>query len=208
MTKCKRKNLKAVVPGPPMDLPDDYPTEQDARRAVATLLRYAGDNPDREGLQDTPARVVRAMDEIFAGYSLDPEAILSAHSETGGYDQMVVLKDIEFYSTCEHHMQPFHGVAHVAYLPKDKVVGISKLARLVDAYARRLQIQERLTHQIANTLHTVVKGYGVGVVLEARHFCMLCRGVRKQNSVFSTSALLGQFRDTDVRTEFLRLIGK
>jgi len=184
------------------------PTRQEAEDAVRTLIRWAGDDPVREGLVDTPKRVVKAYSEFFAGYSVDPHAILSrTFEEVEGYDEMVMLRDIEFESHCEHHMVPFTGKAHVAYLPKCKVVGISKLARLVDAYARRLQIQEKMTAQIAKALNEVLQPKGVAVVIEAVHQCMTSRGVHKHGSVMQTSHMLGRFRD-DARTrqEFFSLL--
>jgi GTP cyclohydrolase I len=186
----------------------DAPTQNEAEEAVRTLIRWAGDDPSREGLLDTPKRVAKAYKEFFAGYEVDPHQILSrTFQEVEGYDEMVVLRDIEFESHCEHHMVPFTGKAHVAYLPKCKVVGISKLARLVDAYARRLQIQEKMTAQIAKALNEVLQPKGVAVVIEAVHQCMTSRGVHKHGSVMQTSHMLGRFRD-DARTrqEFFSLL--
>jgi GTP cyclohydrolase I len=184
------------------------PTQAQAEEAVRTLIRWAGDDPEREGLLDTPARVARAYGEFFAGYAVDPRDILSrTFQETNGYDEMVVLKNIAFESHCEHHMVPFTGKAHVAYLPRSKVVGISKLARLVDAYARRLQIQEKMTAQIAGALNEVLQPKGVGVVIEATHQCMTSRGVRKNDAIMQTSHMLGAFReDARTRQEFLSLL--
>jgi len=184
------------------------PTQQQAEDAVRTLIRWAGDNPSREGLLDTPKRVAKAYREFFAGYAVDPCAILSrTFKEVEGYDEMVVLRDIEFESHCEHHMVPFTGKAHVAYLPKNKVVGISKLARLVDAYAKRLQIQEKLTAQIANGLNDILQPKGVAVVVEAVHQCMTSRGVHKRGSVMQTSHMIGRFReDARTRQEFFSLL--
>jgi len=171
------------------------------------ILAYIGEDPLREGLQETPERIIRSWDKLFGGYKQNPKDVLSkAFSEVAGYDQMIVLKDIEFYSTCEHHMLPFFGKAHVAYLPKNKVVGISKLARLVEVFARRLQIQERLTQQIADSLLEGADALGVGVVIEAQHFCMVARGVEKQESIMVTSALRGVFMEQAVREEFLTLM--
>lgn len=178
-------------------------TELDARHAVRTLLRYAGEDPDREGLLDTPARVVRSFDELFSGYSTDPATVLGTDFDGNGYDQMVVCRKIEFCSTCEHHMLPFLGLAHVAYVPRKRVVGLSKMARLVDCFARRLQIQERMTQQIAQTMRDVLNPLGVGVMIEAKHLCMSCRGVRKDKSEMVTTCLIGVFRQHKAREEFL-----
>ena len=185
------------------------PTRDEAEEAVRVLLRWAGDNPDREGLRDTPGRVARAYEEFFAGYRLDPREILArTFSEVDGYDEMVVLKDIRFESYCEHHMVPIVGRAHVAYLPKHRVVGISKLARLVDAFAKRLQIQEKMTVQIADTLNDVLQPKGVGVILEAAHQCITTRGVHKPGVAMVTSRMLGSFRtDPSTRREFLAIVG-
>jgi len=181
-------------------------TEQEAKNAVRTILLYLGEDPDREGLKDTPKRVIKAWDEMTEGYGLEPETILATAFQPDGYDEMVLCRDIEFYSTCEHHMLPFSGVAHVAYVPSRRVVGLSKMARLVDCFARRLQIQERLTRQIADTMQAVLKPKGVGVVVQARHLCMACRGVMKQRSTMVTSALLGVMRKPEARNEFLSLV--
>lgn len=183
-------------------------TMADAEAAVRTLIEWAGDNPDREGLLDTPARVARSYRELFAGYEVEPRAYLErTFEEVGGYNQLVVLKDIRFVSFCEHHMLPVVGVAHVGYLPTDRVVGISKLARVVRGYARRLQIQEKMTSEIATAIDEVLKPQGVGVVIEAEHSCMTLRGVDAPGTSLTTSALLGVVRD-DARTreEFLRLV--
>ena len=186
------------------------PSRDQALDAVRTLLAYAGDDPQREGLLATPDRVVRSYDEFFAGYFNDPAALLErTFCETDGYDEMVVLRGIEFVSHCEHHMVPIIGRAHVGYLPAQRVVGISKLARLVENYARRLQIQERMTTQIANTLNDVLQPRGVGVVVEASHQCMSTRGVNKQGIDMVTSRMLGSFRsDPATRQEFMTIIGK
>ena len=184
------------------------PSQADAEAAVRTLIEWAGDDPGREGLLDTPARVARSYKELFAGYEVEPRAYLErTFEEVGGYDQLVVLKDIRFVSFCEHHMLPVVGVAHVGYLPTDRVVGISKLARVVRGYARRLQIQEKLTSQIATAIEEVLRPQGVGVVIEAEHSCMTLRGVDAPGASLTTSALLGVVRD-DARTreEFLRLV--
>ena len=184
------------------------PSRDEAEQAVRTLLRWAGDDPTREGLRDTPARVVRAYEEFFQGYDADPEDILRrTFEETDGYDEMVVLRDIRLESHCEHHMVPIIGKAHVAYLPDRRVVGISKLARVVEVYARRLQIQEKLTAQIANTLNEVLQPLGVAVVIEAAHQCMTTRGVHKPGVTMVTSRMLGAFRtDPSTRREFMALI--
>jgi GTP cyclohydrolase I len=186
------------------------PDRGDAEDAVRTLIRWAGDDPDREGLLDTPARVVRAYEEFFAGYLEDPVQLLSrTFGEVDGYDEMVVMTDIRFESHCEHHMVPIIGKAHVAYLPGRRVVGISKLARLVDLYAKRLQIQERMTVQIADTLNDVLQPKGVAVVIEGSHQCMTTRGVHKPGSAMVTSRMLGAFRDdASTRREFLAMIGR
>jgi GTP cyclohydrolase IA len=174
----------------------DRPTREEAEAAVRTLLRWAGDDPAREGLVDTPARVVRAYEEFFSGYDIDPVALLErTFEETDGYDEIVLLRDIRLESHCEHHMVPIIGRAHVAYLPHHRVVGISKLARVVDAYARRLQIQEKLTAQIANTIQQVLEPRGVAVVIEAAHQCMTTRGIHKSDVTMVTSRMLGAFRD-------------
>ncbi len=189
-------------------LEDGRPSREDAEPAIRTLIRWAGDDADREGVRDTPARVARAYEDFFRGYGEDPEAILSrTFEETEGYDEMVLLRDIRVESHCEHHMVPIIGVAHVAYLPNRRVVGISKLARVVDAYARRLQIQEKLTAQIANTINEVLQPRGVAVVIEAGHECMSTRGVHKPGVSMVTSRMLGAFRDDpSTRREFLAMI--
>lgn len=181
----------------------------EAEEAVRTLIRWTGDDPDREGLLGTPERVVRAYEEFFAGYAEDATELLSrTFEETDGYDEMVVLRDIGFESHCEHHMVPFVGRAHVGYLPRHRVVGISKLARVVDAYAKRLQIQEKMTAQIANAIDTVLQPRGVAVVVEAKHQCMTTRGVHKPDVAMVTSRMLGAFRDDAMtRREFLAMIG-
>jgi GTP cyclohydrolase I len=185
------------------------PDRVQAEEAVRTLLAWTGDDPAREGLQDTPARVVRAFEEWFAGYGEDPAALLMrTFEETDGYDEMVVLRGIEFVSHCEHHLAPIVGQAHVGYLPHHRVVGISKLARIVEAYARRLQIQERLTAQIANAIDSVLQPRGVAVVVEATHQCMTTRGVCKPGVTMVTSRMIGAFRDEAMtRREFLAVIG-
>jgi GTP cyclohydrolase IA len=188
----------------------DRPSKAEAEAAVQTLIRWAGDDPAREGLLDTPARVARSYLELFAGYETDPRAYLErTFEEVGGYDQLVILKDIRFVSFCEHHMLPVIGKAHVGYLPKGRVVGISKLARVVNGFARRLQIQEKLTAEIADAIDEVLEPHGVGVVIEAEHSCMTLRGVNTPGSSLTTSALRGAVRD-DMRTrmEFMRLSGQ
>ena len=187
----------------------DRPTREEAEAAIRTLLRWAGDDPTREGLVDTPARVARAYEEFFAGYAIDPVALLErTFEETDGYDEIVLLRDIRLESHCEHHMVPIIGRAHVAYLPHRRVVGISKLARVVDAYAQRLQIQEKLTAQIANTIQEVLEPRGVAVVIEAAHQCMTTRGVHKPGVTMVTSRMLGAFRDDPTtRREVLAMIG-
>ena len=185
------------------------PSREEAETAIRTLIRFAGDDPGREGLRDTPARVARSYAELFGGYDTDPVALLErTFSEVDGYDEMVLLRDIRLESYCEHHMVPIIGRCHVAYLPARRVVGISKLARLVDAYSKRLQIQERLTVQIADTIDRVLAPRGVAVVIEAGHQCMTTRGVHKPGVSMVTSRLLGTFRDDpDTRREFLAMIG-
>ncbi len=187
---------------------DGRPTREEAEAAVRTLLRWACDDPAREGLLDTPARVVRSYEEFFAGYHVDPVALLErTFDETDGYDEMVVLRDIRLESYCEHHMVPIIGRAHVAYLPNRRVVGISKLARVVEAYAKRLQIQEKLTAQIANTIRDVLQPRGVAVVIEAGHQCMTTRGVHQTGVSMVTSRMLGAFRDDPAtRREFMSMI--
>lgn len=185
------------------------PSREEAEAAVRTLIRWAGDDPDREGLVGTPDRVVRSYEEFFAGYDEDPVGMLErTFEETDGYDEMVVLRDIRLESHCEHHMVPIIGKAHVAYLPGKRVVGISKLARVIEVYAKRLQIQEKLTAQVANTLQTVLQPRGVAVVIEAAHQCMTTRGIRKPGVTMVTSRMLGAFRDDPrTRAEFLAMIG-
>lgn len=186
------------------------PTRADAEQAVRTLIQWAGDDPDREGLAGTPDRVVRSYEEFFSGYRDDPSDILRrTFTETDGYDEMVILRDIAFESHCEHHMVPIIGKAHVGYLPDSKVVGISKLARVVETYAKRLQIQEKMTAQIANVIDTELQPLGVAVVIEAAHQCMTTRGVHKPGVTMVTSRMLGAFRDDAMtRREFLSMIGR
>lgn len=186
------------------------PTRQEAEDAVRVLIRWAGDNPDREGLLDTPKRVVKSYEELFAGYTQDPQSILDRRfNETQGYDEMIILKDISFESHCEHHMLPVIGKAHIAYIPNQSVIGISKLARLVDIFAKRLQIQEKMTSQIAESLYQYLQPKGVGVIIEASHQCMSTRGVHKKDVIMKTSHVLGTFRSNpQTREEFLNLIAK
>ncbi|WP_322096755.1 GTP cyclohydrolase I FolE [Pelagibius sp.] len=185
------------------------PSRQQTLEAVETLIRWAGDDPAREGLIGTPERVVKSYEEFFAGYRIDPMELLErTFEEVEGYDEMVLLRDIRFESHCEHHMAPIIGRAHVGYLPKNRVVGISKLARVVEAYAHRLQIQEKMTAQIANTIQEVLKPKGVAVVIEATHQCMTTRGVHKPGTTMVTSRMLGLFRsNASTRREFLALTG-
>jgi len=194
----------------PVDRSDiDKPTRQQAEAAIRTLIKWAGDDPDREGLVDTPSRVVRSYEEFFQGYAADPEALLErTFEEVEGYDEIVLLRDIRFESHCEHHMAPIIGRAHIAYLPHRRVVGISKLARLVEAYAKRLQIQEKMTSQIANTINEILRPKGTAVVIEASHQCMTTRGVHKPGVSMVTSTMLGEFRDNpSTRREFLNMVG-
>ncbi len=194
---------------PPRSRTDGRPSAADAEAAVRTLLRWAGDDPDREGLLDTPARVTRSYRELFAGYETDPRDYLArTFKEVGGYDQLVVLRDIPFVSCCEHHMLPVIGRAHIGYLPNNRVVGISKLARVTHGFARRLQIQEKMTAEIGRAIEEVLQPHGVGVVIEAEHSCMTLCGVNTRGSKLTTSYLSGLVRD-DARTraEFLRLTG-
>lgn len=193
--------LSSHEPGRPVD----RPSRSEAEAAVRTLIRWAGDDPGREGLLDTPARVVRAYEQWFAGYGEDASAHLArTFEEVAGYDEMVILRDIRFVSHCEHHMAPIVGHAHIGYVPRNKVVGISKLARLVQIYASRLQIQEKMTAEIANTLHRVLAPQGVAVVIEGEHACMTSRGVKQAAATLVTSRMLGVFRDRPgTRQEFL-----
>ena len=196
--------------------PDEFDLAEDREKtggaraleaAVRELIREVGENPEREGLLKTPSRVVESLRFLTRGYRQDIQQVLNGALYSTPYDEMVIVKDIEIFSLCEHHMLPFFGRCHVAYVPTDKVIGLSKIPRLVDVFARRLQIQERLTTQIAETIMEYIKPQGVGVIIEAKHLCMIMRGVEKQNSVAVTSAMLGVFRDCDqTRAEFLRLI--
>jgi GTP cyclohydrolase I len=197
----------STAAAPMSDSRNDVSRDQ-AEEAVRTLLRWSGEDPAREGLLDTPARVARAYEDWFSGYAMDPEAYLErTFEEVEGYDELIVLRDIEFESHCEHHMAPIIGKAHVGYLPDGKVVGISKLARVVDAFARRFQVQEKLTAQIADCIQRALQPRGVGVVVEATHECMTTRGVHKRGVSMITSKMLGGFReDARTRAEFLRFI--
>ncbi|MCR4416940.1 MAG: GTP cyclohydrolase I FolE [Ignavibacteria bacterium] len=177
------------------------------KNLIRELLIEIGEDPDREGLIKTPERVAKAYEFLTKGYQQDVDEILNKAIFTEKYDEMVIVKDIDFYSMCEHHMLPFFGKAHVAYIPNGKIIGLSKIPRLVDIFARRLQVQERLTQQIADTLNEYLKPDGVGVVIEAMHMCMMMRGVEKQNSIATTSAMHGSFKEDErTRNEFLRLI--
>jgi GTP cyclohydrolase I len=184
------------------------PTREEAEAAVRTMLAWTGDNPDREGLVETPKRVVRAYEQFFAGYEMDPKEVLSkVFEEVEGYDEMVIVKDIRVESHCEHHIVPILGKAHVGYLPNKRIVGISKLARVVDIFGKRLQTQEVMTAQIANVINEVLEPKGVAVVMNAKHQCMTTRGVHKPESSTITSTMLGAFRDNpDTRAEFMNLI--
>ena len=173
--------------------------------AVRDIILATGENPDREGLLETPSRVRRSYEELYSGYGKNPEDVMKVF-EADGYDELVLLKGIEMYSTCEHHLIPFIGTCSIAYIPSEKICGISKLARVMEIYARRMQIQERLTDQIANAINDILQPRGVGVVIEAQHLCMRARGISKQNSWMTTSSLLGVFREPEVRNEFLGLI--
>ena len=184
-------------------------SREEAKIAIEKIVRFLEPNEGelREGLKDTPERVVKSWEEIFTGYSLNAEKVLESTFNAEGYDGIVLLKDIEFHSTCEHHLQPFSGKAHVAYIPVDRIVGISKLARLVDMHARRLQNQERITKSVADDLETHISPLGCAVIVEARHGCMRCRGVAKQNAIMTTSSMKGVFFDkSDARAELMQLI--
>jgi GTP cyclohydrolase IA len=191
------------------DMPPHNVSREKLESVVHDLLGAIGEDPNREGLLRTPARVAKAYEFLTSGYQEDVEAVLNGAIFTERYSEMVIVKDIDFYSMCEHHMLPFFGRAHVAYIPNGKIVGLSKIPRVVEVYSRRLQVQERMTQQIADTIFNALNPEGVAVVIEARHMCMMMRGVEKQNSSATTSAMLGVFRD-DARTrqEFLKLISK
>lgn len=183
-------------------------SQKDSEKLIRALIEHIGEDPEREGLKDTPRRVIASYEKLFSGYQQKPEDVLTVFGDEL-YDEMIVVKNIEFYSMCEHHMMPFFGQAHIGYIPDGKIIGLSKLPRLVEIYARRLQNQERLTNQIAKALYEILKPKGVGVIMEAKHFCMMARGVEKQNSEVTTSALLGLFKkEQNTRSEFLKLIGK
>lgn len=186
----------------------ERPSRAEAEEAVRTLLRWAGDDPNRDGLHETPSRVVRAYEEYYRGYAEDPEEILKkTFEETEGYDEMIVLRGIRFESHCEHHLAPIIGHAWVGYIPNGRVVGISKLARVVEAFAKRLQIQEKMTAQIANAIENVLRPHGVAVVIKAEHHCMTARGIHKPGTDMVTSRMLGIFRDNSItRQEFLAMI--
>ncbi len=189
---------------------EERPDRKNVEDAVRTLIRWAGDDPNRDGLRETPARVVRSYEEFFSGYAENPVSLLQrTFEETDGYDEIVMLRDILFESHCEHHILPIIGKAHIAYLPHHRVVGISKLARLVEVYAKRLQIQEKMTAQIANTIEQVLRPKGVAVVIEAAHQCMTTRGIHKAGVTMVTSRMLGAFRDDPItRREFFAMIGR
>jgi len=207
-TKPRTSARRAVRRATPSASTTARPSRADAEDAVRTLIRWAGDDPTREGLLETPSRVVRSYEEFFAGYGHDPKLVLArTFEEVDGYDEIIVLTDIRFESHCEHHMVPIIGKAHIGYLPDRRVVGISKLARLVEVYARRLQIQEKMTAQIADALQEVLKPRGVAVVVEAAHQCMTTRGVHKPGVSMVTSRMVGAFRsDARTRREFLSII--
>lgn len=176
-------------------------------KLINQLIKEIGENPDREGLKNTPERIANSYEKIFGGYNKDPNTILKEF-DGENYDEMIICKDIDFYSTCEHHMLPFFGRIHIGYIPNKKIIGISKIPRLIEIFARRLQNQERLTMQIANTLHELLKPKGVGIVIEAKHLCMRARGVEKQNAIITTSSFRGLFKENQkTRSEFLKLIG-
>lgn len=184
----------------------DGKTTADLAGHVHEILQLVGENPEREGLRDTPQRVAKAYQFLTQGYEMDPEAILRGALFEEEYDQMILVKDIEVYSLCEHHMLPFFGKAHVAYIPNGKIVGLSKIPRTVDVFARRLQVQERLTIQVRDAIDKVLEPQGVAVVIEAQHLCMMMRGAEKQNSLTSTSAMSGEFMNHSTRAEFMRLV--
>ncbi len=189
--------------------PSDVPAAGTIARRMREILAEIGEDPSREGLQRTPMRFEKALKFLTSGYDADIQHIINGALFDVKYDEMVIVKDIEFFSMCEHHLLPFYGKAHVAYLPNEKVVGLSKIPRIVDVFARRLQVQERLTQQIAETLQEILNPRGVAVIMEAQHFCMMMRGVEKQHSGTVTSAMLGDFRNRkETRTEFLNLVGR
>jgi GTP cyclohydrolase I len=192
---------------PAADKPTDRPTREEAEAAVRTLIRWAGDDPQREGLQDTPKRVAKAFKEFYSGYQDDPKDVLNKiFAEVEGYDDIVLVRDIPFYSHCEHHMVPFYGMAHIAYYPTKGVVGLSKLARLVEIFARRLQTQETMTAQIASAMEQYLEPRGVAVMIEAEHMCMSMRGVRKAGAMTLTTQFTGAFNDAAEQVRFLTLV--
>ncbi len=197
----RKKSRSSTIKRPKTGQPSRAETEA----AVRTLIEWIGENPDRDGVKETPARVARAFEEYFGGYKLDPAKILAkTFKETGGYDEAVLVKKIAFESRCEHHMAPFIGYAHIAYIPNGKIVGLSKLARLVDAYARRMQTQERLTAEISAALEKHLKPKGIAILVEAEHFCMKVRGVKKDDAITVTTRFTGAYKkDDDLREEFL-----
>jgi GTP cyclohydrolase IA len=206
---ARRRSVNAIVTPPDSEFPGPPERVGDIARHVRAVLAAIDEDPKREGLEKTPLRVEKAFRFLTKGYREDVSALLNSALFTVSYDEMVVVKDIDVFSLCEHHLLPFFGKAHVAYIPKGRVIGLSKIPRLVDAFARRLQVQERLTVQIAQALQEAIQPRGVGVVIEAMHFCMIMRGVEKQNSVAVTSCMLGGFRDqVQTREEFLALIRK
>src|SRR3954466_4720026 len=198
--------MKKVIESEPDRV--EEPSVQTASMAdlLREVLSRIGEDPDREGLSPTPERAAAAFQYLTRGYNEDPETLLRSALFTVDYDEMVIVKDIEMFSLCEHHILPFFGKVHIAYIPNGKVIGLSKLPRLVEIFSRRLQVQERMTTQIAETIQEVIQPQGVGVIVEARHLCMMMRGVEKQHSSAVTSAMLGVFRDLDTRTEFLSLV--
>jgi GTP cyclohydrolase IA len=201
------RSFPRSVPPPPSQTGVPDLSTVDSKELLREILRRVGDDPDREGLRQTPDRIVRSWKELYGGYAQRAEDVLVTQFQAEQYDEMVLLRDFEFFSTCEHHMLPFSGKAHIAYLPNEKIVGLSKLARLTDMFARRLQVQERLTYQIATELQRVLKPKGVAVMVEAKHQCMCSRGVRKQEGKMVTSCLLGAFKENLAsRTEFLALV--
>jgi GTP cyclohydrolase I len=181
-------------------------TTESLKNSYRSIIKDLGEDIDREGLEKTPERVAKAMQYLTQGYQMDARAILESAKFHETYSEMVIVKDIELYSMCEHHMLPFYGKAHVAYIPNGYITGLSKIARVVDCYARRLQVQERMTHQVLDVIQETLNPLGVAVVIEANHLCMMMRGVQKQNSVTTTSAFSGQFQNNSTRSEFLRLI--
>jgi GTP cyclohydrolase I len=180
----------------------------EAQDLIKQILKHIGENPSREGLKDTPKRVIKSYEKLFSGYKKNPKDILTVF-DSDKYDEMIICKDIEFYSMCEHHMLPFFGMVHIGYIPRKKIVGLSKMPRLVEIFARRLQTQEKLTSQIADNIKDLINPIGVGVIIEAKHLCMMARGIEKQRSEMVTSSMLGAFKNSDkTRSEFLKLIGK